>query len=371
MSFSSPKAPDPVATASAQSTLDHVSQYTPWGSSVYTQTGKDSQGVPMYSQTTSLSAPQQQLFNQQQSQDLQLGQANQNYANQIQANSGNAGSINGGSSMQYGADANPIQYSLGGGNTNRQVMNAENASYNQATSYLNPQMANQQSQLNAQLANQGITQGSEAWQNAQDEQARNSAFAYNQAQDSAVQAGQNEQNTLFGQNLSAGQFANAAQDQGFSQNSQNAQLNNQANQQAFEQNAYNENEPINQYSALNGLTQVSAPQFAQTTPAPNIAGMYQNNYNQGVGSYNNTIGGLFSLGAGAARGATTPSDMRLKTDIVPVGATKGGIPVYEYSYIGSDDRHIGVMAQEVELIIPEAVVIEATGFKAVYYSMVH
>jgi hypothetical protein len=58
------------------------------------------------------------------------------------------------------------------------------------------------------------------------------------------------------------------------------------------------------------------------------------------------------------------SDRRLKTDIAVVGATLDGLPIYRFKYIGSDEWHIGLLAQDVEEVNPEAVV-EVNGFKAI------
>jgi len=62
----------------------------------------------------------------------------------------------------------------------------------------------------------------------------------------------------------------------------------------------------------------------------------------------------------------TPSDMRLKEDIAPVGTLFDGTPVYGYRYKGAPAYHIGLMAQDVEKITPTAV-IEINGYKAVDY----
>jgi hypothetical protein len=65
-------------------------------------------------------------------------------------------------------------------------------------------------------------------------------------------------------------------------------------------------------------------------------------------------------------GLLTRSDRRLKEDIEPVGALFDGTPVYGYRYKGAPAYHIGLMAQDVEKITPEAV-IEINGYKAVDY----
>lgn len=60
------------------------------------------------------------------------------------------------------------------------------------------------------------------------------------------------------------------------------------------------------------------------------------------------------------------SDARLKEDIARVGTLFDGTPVYRYRYKGHDAFTIGLMAQDVETKIPDAV-IEINGFKAVNY----
>ncbi|MBR0756607.1 tail fiber domain-containing protein [Bradyrhizobium jicamae] len=62
----------------------------------------------------------------------------------------------------------------------------------------------------------------------------------------------------------------------------------------------------------------------------------------------------------------TPSDMRLKEDVAPVGQLFDGTPVYGYRYKGAPAYHIGLMAQDVERSAPHAV-IEINGYKAVDY----
>jgi hypothetical protein len=62
------------------------------------------------------------------------------------------------------------------------------------------------------------------------------------------------------------------------------------------------------------------------------------------------------------------SDRRLKKDIVHVGK-ENGFNIYKFSYIDKPNRtFIGVMADEVEKIMPEAVFETSTGYKGVDYS---
>jgi hypothetical protein len=71
--------------------------------------------------------------------------------------------------------------------------------------------------------------------------------------------------------------------------------------------------------------------------------------------------GIQSAPGGAA------SDIRLKFDIAQVGQLDNGIKLYRFRYIGSDQVYVGVMAQQVAAIVPQAVVMEPNGYLAVYY----
>ena len=89
-------------------------------------------------------------------------------------------------------------------------------------------------------------------------------------------------------------------------------------------------------------------QTTQTTPGP--TGM------QNMSSAIGMIGTLAAL-----------SDARLKENIEQIGTHKGlGIGIYKYNFPWSPKTEVGVMAQEVEKVKPEAV-IEVGGVKAVDY----
>jgi hypothetical protein len=62
------------------------------------------------------------------------------------------------------------------------------------------------------------------------------------------------------------------------------------------------------------------------------------------------------------------SDMRLKEEIVPLGRLDNGIGVYRFRYRGNDHaRYVGVMAQEVQTIVPDAVSRGRDGYLRVDY----
>ena len=66
----------------------------------------------------------------------------------------------------------------------------------------------------------------------------------------------------------------------------------------------------------------------------------------------------------------TFSDRRIKTDIKRVGTLDNGLPVYLFRYKGHPDEiHMGLMAQDVEEVCPEAVHSNIHGIKAVDYNL--
>jgi len=80
-------------------------------------------------------------------------------------------------------------------------------------------------------------------------------------------------------------------------------------------------------------------------------------------------GGGFSGGGGGrgGGGGGRRSDIALKHDIVLLGHLSNGLGYYRFSYIGSDKAYVGVMAQEVEQVMPDAVTRGSDGYLRVYY----
>jgi hypothetical protein len=62
------------------------------------------------------------------------------------------------------------------------------------------------------------------------------------------------------------------------------------------------------------------------------------------------------------------SDRRLKRDIVPLGRLASGIRLYRYRYAWSEQIYVGAMAQEVDAIVPQAVMRGADGYLRVNYT---
>jgi hypothetical protein len=78
-------------------------------------------------------------------------------------------------------------------------------------------------------------------------------------------------------------------------------------------------------------------------------------------------GGLVGFG-GFGFGFGHRSDIRLKEDIVPLGRLGNGIGLYRFRYKGTDHTvYVGVMAQEVQKIVPRAVSRDRDGFLRVDY----
>src|SRR4030081_3311177 len=61
------------------------------------------------------------------------------------------------------------------------------------------------------------------------------------------------------------------------------------------------------------------------------------------------------------------SDMMLKHDISLLGHLDNGLGFYRFSYNGSDKAYVGVLAQEVQAVAPQAVVRGRDGYLRVLY----
>lgn len=329
---SAPKAPDPYDTANAQAAsnrdtaiteylLNTGTQVNPWGTVSYAQDGTrsfvDSNGktvtMPSFTQTTKFTPEQQAIFDASQGAQKNLAGLAQNLSGQAASNL-----------------ANPFTYNN---------HDAENWAFDLASQRITPQLQQQRAALETQLANQGVTPGSRAWEAAIAQSNQGQNDAYNQL-------------ALNGRS------------------------------QAFNEALTMRNQPINEITALLSGSQVSNP-AAQSQGMPqvgvggtDVAGIIQNGYQnqlQASQSGGNALGGLFGLGSsviGAAGNAggfgSLFSDERLKKDIKRVGTTDAGIPIYTYRYVWGGPIHMGVMARDV----PNAAHMTSSGFLAVDYAEV-
>ena len=74
-----------------------------------------------------------------------------------------------------------------------------------------------------------------------------------------------------------------------------------------------------------------------------------------------------NLGGRGGGGGGRRSDMRLKHDITLLGRLDDGIGFYRFVYNGGDKAYVGVMAQEVQTVRPDAVVRGRDGYLRVFY----
>lgn len=354
-----PKAPDPNVVSAAQTqsnqdtaaynaALNRVSTYTPQGSSVFSQTGTDTTGAPLYRQDVTLSPDAQALYQQQQSQSRQLGNTAQGMMNSID------------SSLAQPIDTSSAPKLFGADDLLGARQQTQDALYNRQAAFLDPQWEQRDTLFRSQMANKGIVEGSEAWKNALDDNDRARAFDYALARNDAIAGGGGEMAAL---SELARKNRGITLDEMYRERSQ----------------------PLNEFNALRSSSQVDMPQFqganvsnmANTDVSGNMWNAFNANldrYNAQQAGQNNLMSGLFGLGSAAITASPyfLPSDERLKEDIEPIGALPDGTMAYEYAYRGdpSGTRHAGVMAQEVERDNPSAVLTHPSGYKMVDYAQV-
>ena len=91
---------------------------------------------------------------------------------------------------------------------------------------------------------------------------------------------------------------------------------------------------------------------------------------RGGGGFRGGGGGFRGGGRGGGRGCGRRSDITVKHDIVLLGHLANGLGYYRFSYNGSDRAYVGVMAQEVQQVMPQAVVRDRDGYLRVYYDKI-
>lgn len=72
-------------------------------------------------------------------------------------------------------------------------------------------------------------------------------------------------------------------------------------------------------------------------------------------------------GGGGRGGGGRRSDIRLKHDVILLGRLDNGIGFYRFSYNGSEKPYVGVIAQEVQAVMPQAVARDRDGYLEVFY----
>lgn len=310
-----PKAPDPVATANAQSGMNRdtavsqnlinmVGQNNPWGSISYSPNGStsftDSSGkaviIPQFTQTTTFTPEQQAIFDKSQQAEL------------------NMAGIASDQSAKLGKYLNdPFQF-------NNQ--DAADWAYDMGASRIRPEQARNEEMLRSRLVNSGIRPGSEGHMMEMTRLDQSNTDQWNQL---------------------------ALQGRG----------------QAFGEALATRNQPINEITALLSGSQVSNPAtMSGPTPQSSVAGvdytgLVNQQYQSKLAQSNAMMGGLFGLAGSLGGAAITKSDRRVKTDIERIGTAPNGLPWYSFRYIWdavTAPQREGLMAQDVLQVNPDAVV---------------
>jgi hypothetical protein len=276
---------------------------------------------------------------------------------------------------QAGQVANRTTQSMGAPEFAQQRDQYTQAAFDQ----MRPEHQRQEESARTRLANQGLTQGSEAY-NTELER-----LAGTQANErwNAVNQGGIEQQRMNAQMLAAqgqdfGQQS-AITSQNFGQQGQQFNMQNQQRQQAIAEQAQQRGMSLNEMNALLSGQQVQPQQMPSfmsgaSSQAPNLLGAAQAQGQYGMGMYNadqqaqqGLYSGLGQLGGSAAMlyamGAF--SDRRLKSNIVRVGDHPIGVGIYEYDIFGHRER--GVMAQELLHVAPHLVSMHPSGYMMVNY----
>jgi hypothetical protein len=88
---------------------------------------------------------------------------------------------------------------------------------------------------------------------------------------------------------------------------------------------------------------------------------------RGGGGGGMRMGGGGGRGGGGRGGGGRRSDISVKHDISYLGRLDNGLGFYRFSYNGSRKAYVGVMAQEVQFVRPDAVSRDAQGILRVDY----
>lgn len=75
-------------------------------------------------------------------------------------------------------------------------------------------------------------------------------------------------------------------------------------------------------------------------------------------------------GGGRGGGGGRRSDIQLKSDVVLLGVMRNGLGFYRFEYTGSTTTYVGVIAQEVQGVVPGAVRRGADGYLRVDYGRI-
>jgi hypothetical protein len=122
-----------------------------------------------------------------------------------------------------------------------------------------------------------------------------------------------------------------------------------------------------------GITAFSATMAVETPEANAVvycaAGVYRAGCvaRPGVAVVRPGVASVRGVARRTTRRVVRRSDMMLKHDISLLGHLDNGLGFYRFSYNGSDKAYVGVMAQEVQTVVPAAVLRGSDGYLRVFY----
>lgn len=336
-------------TAIAQTWMNNPQRTNPYGTQTFTRTGtqytKDAQGnqieIPTFDENITFSEAEQKNYDYQNQLNWQMSQMGLDQLNRV---------------------SDTLSSPLDNSNlpaVDRSLLNKDYEGYRQQAldtyrRYMNPELDRQAAANYTDLANRGISEGSEAYREAM-------ALQNRQRNDADLQM-------IMG--------AGSEMDRAYQQNLQTFQTQDTSRERALQEQMALRNQPINEISALTSGTQVNNPQFSQyqagTIRPTDVAGQY-NHYDQmrmqayqaEVQASNARMSGLFGLGSSLIGGAFRFSDVRLKSDITRLADDPRGFGWYGYR-IGAR-AEIGVLAHEVARVLPAAVAVHPSGYLMVNY----
>lgn len=232
----------------------------------------------------------------------------------------------------------------------------------QAAADLQGQQANQNAQNNRAMASMGVNPNSGKFQAIASQQGlvnaaqRAGATSNARVQADALSTAKRIEVAGLGRNLT-----------GAAQGSYGMALN--AGNSAVSNNAQAGNSLVNSTSA--GNSTIMQGQGMQLSGLGSVlngqTSIYQSNTQRSAADSQGT-GQMIGAGLGVA--TALMCDARLKENLRRIGTTLDGFALYLFNYIGDPSLHIGVIAQEVLPVKPEAVIQREDGFYAVDYSQI-
>lgn len=304
------------------------------------------QGQDMYNWSSSTNAAMQPGMED----ATRLNAWGQGAISQLGAGQGIANSFDRGGALQTGVatrqlqtdlgDAGALRRSVGDDDWSSDALRQEGAIYDSALSRLQPQLDAADKALDQKLADRGIPIGSEAYNLAKMQAARERNDALTQLGLGSVQAGRNEQSRLFGLDLAQGGFENQAQAQDFEQRLKRGEFGNDAQKWSF--GADVTNAQLNNSAALSDFQRNQALAQFQNDAQAQEYGQKQSAYQIGLGAlgdqFNRNLSGN-QLGLTAYQSAYGNNAGNLS-----IGNTVGN-SAFDQQYRGSELGQKGYLGQ--------------------------